>query len=77
MKLKNLNFDQWLKNHSPNHNDKWYRELYPFNVFKLINVEDSLINKEQKLDFTSISYFITLTKIELQDNGRYRTSVYF
>jgi len=74
MKLKNLNFDQWLKNHLPDHNNKWYRELYPFNVFRLIRFDDSLIDKEQKLDFNSISYYVTLTKIELQDNGRYRTS---
>lgn len=74
MKLKNLNFDQWLKNHSPDHNDKWCRELYPFNVFRLINFDNALINKEQKIDFNSFSYYVTLTKIELQDNGRYRTS---
>lgn len=74
MKLKNLNFDQWLKNHSPDHNDKWCRELYPFNVFRLIDFENNLINKEQKIEFNNISYFVTITKIELQDNGRYRTS---
>ncbi len=74
MKLKNLNFDQWLKNHSTDHNDKWYRELYPFNIFRLINFDNSLINKEQKLEFNGVSYFVILTKIELQDNGRFRTS---
>ena len=74
MKLKNLNFDQWLRNHSPDHNDIWCRELYPFNVFKHIDFDHALINKEQKLDFNSISYYVTLTKIELQENGRCRTS---
>ena len=74
MKLKNLNFDQWLKNHSPDHNDKWCRELYPFNVFSLISFEESLINKEQILDFNSILYYVTLTKIEYQDNERNITS---
>lgn len=74
MKLENLNLDQWLKNHSPDHNDKWCRELYPFNVFRLINFDNNLINKEQILDFNSISYYVTITKIELQDNGRYRTT---
>lgn len=74
MKLKNLNFDQWLKNHSPDHNDKWFRELYPFNVFKLIEFDNTFIDKEQQLDFNGILYYVTLTKIELQDNGRYRTS---
>lgn len=74
MKLKNLNFDQWLKNHSPDHNDIWCRELYPFNVFNHIEFDISFINKEQKLDFNGISYYVTVTKIELQDNGRFRTS---
>lgn len=74
MKLKNLNFDQWLKNHSPDHNDKWCRELYPFNVFKLIEFDKIFINIEQKLDFNGILYYVTLRKIEFQDNGRYRAS---
>jgi hypothetical protein len=74
MKLKNVNFEQWLKNHSPDHNDKWCRELYPFNIFRLIHFDDTLIYKEQKIYLNSILYYVTLTKIELQDNGRYRTS---
>jgi hypothetical protein len=74
MKLKNVNFEQWLKNHSPDHNDKWCRELYPFNIFRLIHFDDTLINKEQKIYLNSILYYVTITKIELQDNGRYRTS---
>lgn len=73
MKLKNLNFDQWLKNHSPDHNDIWCRELYPFNIFKLIEFDSSFLNKEQKLDTNGISYYVTVRKSELQDNGRYRT----
>lgn len=74
MKLKNLDFNQWLQNHPPDHNDKWYRELYPFSVFKRIEFEHSYLNIEQKLDFNGITYYVILTKIELQDNGRYRTS---
>jgi len=73
MKLKDLNFHQWLKNHSPDHNDIWCRELYPFNIFKLIDFDISCINKEQKIDTNGILYYVTVTKIELQDNGRYRT----
>ena len=74
MKLKNLDFNQWLQNHPPDHNDKWCRELYPFSVFKRIEFEHSYLNIEQKLDFNGITYYVILTKIELQDNGRYRTS---
>jgi hypothetical protein len=74
MKLKDLTFEQWLKNHSPDHDDKWYRELYPFNVFRLINFEDNLLNVEQKIEFNWVSYFVTITKIEMQENGRFRTT---
>lgn len=74
MKLKNLNFDQWLKNHSPDHNDKWCRELYPFNIFRFINFDNNLIDKEQILEFNSVSYFVTIRKIEFQNNGRFRTT---
>src|SRR6218665_155159 len=74
MKLKNLNFEQWQKNHTPDHNDKWCRELYPFSVFKNINFDNDLIDKEQQIDFSGISYFVTITKIELQENGRFRTT---
>lgn len=73
MKLKNLNFIQWLKNHSPDHNDIWCRELYPFYIFKLIEFDISFVNKVQKLDANGNTYYVTLTKIELQDTGRYRT----
>ena len=60
MKLKNFTFEQWRKNHLPTHNDKWYRELYPFGVFKYIDFGNEFINRKQK--------------IELQDNNRYRTT---
>lgn len=74
MKLKNLNFDQWLKNHSIDHNDKWCRELYPFNIFRLIEFDNSFIDKEQKFDLNGILYYVTLKKIEIQDIERYRAS---
>lgn len=74
MKLKNLNFNQWLKNHPQDHNDKWFRELYPFTVFRNINFDNSFINKEQRIDFNTISYFVIITRIELQNNERNRTT---
>jgi hypothetical protein len=74
MKLKNLSFDQWLKNHANDHNDKWCRELYPFVVFKQIEFGQSYINIEQKIDFNGITYCVIITKIELQENERYRAS---
>lgn len=74
MKLTNLTFDHWLKNHSTDHNDKWCRELYPFAVFRHIHFEQKQIGQEQKIEFYGILYYVTLIKIELQENGRYRTT---
>lgn len=51
MRIRNLNFETWSKNHSEHHDDKWCRELYPFNVFSGIDFEDSKIEIEQKIDF--------------------------
>ena len=74
MYLKDLTFEQWVKNHPPDHNDKWYRELYPFNVFSKIDFCETQIRQEQKINFSGVSYFVTITKVELQDNERHRTT---
>ncbi len=74
MKLKNLTFEQWLKNHSTDHEDKWCRELYPFHVFSRIQFDQNQLNKEQSIGFYTITFYVTLTKIELQENGRCRTT---
>ncbi|MDP3432661.1 MAG: hypothetical protein Q8T04_06820 [Bacteroidota bacterium] len=74
MKLINLTFRQWLNNHDPDHDDKWCRELYPFTIFRFISFDENQLNKEQKIEFNQVTYFIILTKIELQENGRYRTT---
>ena len=40
MKLNSLNFETWCKNHSSDHQAKWYRELYPFHIFQKIDFDD-------------------------------------
>lgn len=74
MKINNLTFDQWAKNHRSDHKDKWYRELYPFHVFRLVDFDNDMLGKEQEIDFNRTSYYATIKKIELQENGRYRTT---
>lgn len=74
MNLKNCNFDTWSKNHSPEHKDKIFRELYPYNVFSRIDFSEKLINSEQRILFNHATYFAELQKIELQENDRYRTT---
>lgn len=74
MKIHNVTFDTWLKNHDSNHKDKWYRELYPFNVIQNIDFSDEKLEKEQVVYFNRIKYYIIIKNIELQDNDRYRTT---
>lgn len=74
MNLKYCNFETWSSNHSPEHKDRLYRELYPYNVFSRIDFTEKLIDNEQKVEFNYASYFVELQKIELQENDRYRTT---
>lgn len=74
MKLQDLDFPTWCKNHPEDHDSKWCRELYPYNVFRHIDFSDTKLNVEQKIEFNRVDYYVTLTKIELQENGRHRTT---
>lgn len=74
MRIKNLTFERWKMNHSLDHNDKWCRELYPFHVFSFIDFDECMLNSKQKIEFNRLLYYVTIRKIELQNNGRYRTT---
>lgn len=74
MKINNVTFETWQKNHDQSHKDKWFRELYPFNVIQKIDFLEEKIDKQQTIDFSRIKYYITITKIELQENGRYKST---
>ena len=74
MRIKYCNFDTWSNNHSFEHKDRMYRELYPYTVFEKIDFNDSLINKEQEIYFNYSKYFVEIQKIEILDNGRYKTT---
>ena len=72
--LKNCNFGRWAQNHSPEHKDRIYRELYPFRIFEQIDFSEELLHVEQIIEFNQIKYFIELKKNELQENIRFRTT---
>jgi len=72
--LKNCNFKTWALNHSPEHKDRIYRELYPYRVFQRINFSENFLNREQTVEFNKVKYFAELLKIELQENERFRTT---
>ena len=71
MNLKNLTFEQWEKNHSSDHNDRWLRELYPFSVFARIDFAQGLLQTEQRIKYNRQDYCVMVKKIELQANDRY------
>ncbi|HWD87445.1 MAG TPA: hypothetical protein VG367_04915 [Mucilaginibacter sp.] len=64
--MNNLNFETWCRNHNPDHADKWYRELYPYNVFRKINFSEDQIGIEQNIIFNYIIYKAFIRKIEWQ-----------
>ena len=72
--LKNCNFKTWALNHSPEHKDRIYRELYPYRVFQRINFSENFLNREQTVEFNKVKYFAELLKIELQENERFRAT---
>jgi len=74
MKLKNCNFETWTFNHTPEHKDRIFRELYPYKVFQLIDFSNDNLNNEQVIEFNRTKYFVEILKIELQENDRYRTT---
>lgn len=74
MKLKNCNFDTWALNHTPEHKDRVFRELYPYKVFQLIDFSIEKLNQEQRIEFNSIKYYVEILKIELQESGKYRAT---
>lgn len=73
MKIRKCNFERWAENHSAEHKDRVFRELYPYSVISQIDFSKELVNKEQKIYFNYVEYYCVITKIELQENGRYRT----
>ena len=75
MKIKNLSFNTWQNNHDSDHKDKWYRELYPFNIFQLIDFDKSQIGKTQTINNGLVEYYAELKTIALQDNGRFKAQV--
>ncbi len=68
MKISCVNFETWCKNHDEHHKDKWYRELYPFHVFREIDFSKAYINLEQSIVFNTVIYYAILQNIEWQEN---------
>jgi hypothetical protein len=74
MRLIGLNFHTWCKQHPTDHNDTWYRELYPYNVFSQIDFSHNLVGAQQNIEYNRANYSAKILSIEEQDNGRYKAT---
>jgi hypothetical protein len=75
MKLKNCTYSRWKQNHAEVHKDKIFRALYPYTIFQQISFDEKLIDQVQKFEFEFSNYEAVINKIELQENGRFRTAL--
>ena len=73
MNIRDCNFEKWAENHSYDHKDRIFRELYPYSIFSKINFSEELLGEEQRIHFNGIDYYALIQKIELQESGRFRT----
>lgn len=74
MKIKNLNFQTWCKNHDDKHDAKWCREVYPWAVFNEINYDEQCIGINQEISLNGLVYSAKIIDTELQDNGRFKST---
>jgi hypothetical protein len=72
--IQKIGFNTWCDNHSEDHDARWFRELYPWKIFQLINFDENLIGVMQKIMFNSLYYYIIVESIELQENCRYKST---
>ncbi|MCC7539841.1 MAG: hypothetical protein IT379_26705 [Deltaproteobacteria bacterium] len=70
LRIRGINFSTWLRNHAPDHDARWYRELYPWPVFARGDYAPELIRYPQIVDEGDVTYTLTVTSIKTQANQR-------
>ena len=70
IKLSSLNFETWCLNHSDDHDAKWCRELYPWEVFERTEYDASAIGEPQSVAVAGSSYVVTLQECVTAEDGR-------
>lgn len=71
MQFKNISFEVWLENHDEAHKDKWFRQLYPWKLFNLIDYSEESIGQCQRIAFENVDYFVTLKSRVIGKNNRF------
>ena len=75
MRINNCHFEKWSENHSDEHKDRKFRQLYPFPVLSRINFDQLKIGIEQIIHFNNVKYKCLISKIENKENERLRATL--
>ncbi len=70
MKVSAIDFGTWCTNHAQDHDAKWCRELYPWEVFQRIDYDHSTLNTQQTIVVANEAYTATIEKCYLAENER-------
>ena len=70
MEVSSIDFDTWCKNHPQDHDAKWCRELYPWEVFQRIDYDHSTLNTQQTIVVANEAYTATIEKCYVAENER-------
>jgi len=70
MKISSINFETWCENHSHDHDAKWCRELYPWELFERIDYDCAKIGLSQKIKVGDQNYIATIEKCYTAENER-------
>lgn len=74
MQVTSINFETWLnrESHSEKHkgrNERWHREVYPWDVFQRLNYDDSQKGVKQDIRVGGESYEVTVQDIAASKNN--------
>ncbi len=70
MRIASIDFETWCKNHAQDHDAKWCRELYPWEVFQRIDYDRSTLNTQQTIVVANEANTATIEKWYVAENGR-------
>jgi hypothetical protein len=70
MRVHSLSFDTWCRNHADSHRARWCRELYPWDVFPLVDYAPALAGADQRVRSGGAEYTVRLLEHWVGGNGR-------
>lgn len=70
MQMLSISFDTWLANHEEDHDAKWCRELYPWEVFAALDYSQTAIGTPQDIQSSSGRFTAKVQHCFIGNNGR-------